>query len=141
MRAVFLVVVMLLNFSGAEILSKDGYRVEKIELQKRDDESNLKVEVEFGQFKLLDCNSYFYINSNLTTKYDGFDEYYFFSKSDELASTEMLCYGKKKSKFVLYPSKISVDYNSARPITIHLPKEVLVKVSIYKKIESFIKGE
>lgn len=119
---------------------KDTEIRQVIELPKKDDEKNYKVEILFGKELELDCNNYILAGDIKVDKKDlegwGYD-YYVFSGDGVLGGTKMMCPPNepKMKKFVQFNKNLFLNYNSQLPIIFYTPKDIVVKYKIFKMIE------
>ncbi|OPA78090.1 hypothetical protein BFG05_02450 [Campylobacter pinnipediorum subsp. pinnipediorum] len=120
---------------------KDGFVQKVINLEPRNDEDSLRVEIYFGKDILTDCNYHFFVDGRLKElNLDGWGyKYYEFDGKDELANTLMMCDGAKKSKFVTYQDVLKPRYNSKLPIVVYVKKDIKLQVKVFKEIESEIR--
>lgn len=113
-----------------------------IELPKKANEDNLKVELQFGKTLKVDCNRHM-IGGELTTKTAqgwGYD-YYVVSNVGAVASTMMACPNpEKKDQFVAMPqANTMIRYNSKLPIVVYAPADVEVQYRIWTAPEKYQK--
>ncbi|MBP6563702.1 MAG: serine protease inhibitor ecotin [Neisseriaceae bacterium] len=105
-----------------------------IELPKKDNEDNFKVELQFGKTLKVDCNRHM-MGGELTTKTAegwGYD-YYVLGNVGAVASTMMACPNQeKKDQFVpIAQANTLIRYNSKLPIVVYAPADVDVQYRVW----------
>lgn len=127
MKKILLILVVLSFCFGGKMDEKlVSYKFDRLK------EKNFVAKIEFGKNLLLDCNAYFFSGGKITQDDEGV--YKFSDKNVVLAGTKMLCYEEKTTKFVFYSQKLFLD--NPDEISIKVPKDIEVKITIYKEKRS-----
>jgi ecotin len=138
-----MLIMSLLSISKTAVKTDIYPKAEKgmvrhtIVLDEKENENNYIIKIKFGREKTVDCNNSFLLGGKIEEmNLEGYGyNYYTFSGSDEMASTQMLCPIQTKSqKDVFYNVEETIRYNSKLPVVIYAPKGVFVNYSIYEKI-------
>lgn len=140
LKKLVLVLAMMINLNAFDTSvfpkAKDGFKQHTINLEPKSIEEDYKVIVQFGRVLSVDCNSHSYSGGLLERKIlagYGYDYYEFSDENSTLISTMMLCPdGVLKDEFVMFSDSIETHYNSQIPLIIYAPKDVDIRVKIYK---------
>lgn len=116
--------------------AESGKKQHIIALKPQEDESEFRIEIEFGKKVLVDCNHHFFLGGELKEhEISGYGyEYFEFIGENKMAGTLMMCHAEKTTKFVSYHTKFSPRYNSKLPIVIYTKDDIVLRVKIYKEI-------
>lgn len=119
---------MLKPFPQAEA----GMERHVIELPKKSNEADYKVEIIPGKTMSVDCNNHRLMGTLSEKDLQGWGyNYYEFASDGQTASTMMFCNEPNKTKFITGQT-ITIDYNSKLPIVVYVPKGFDVKYRIWK---------
>ena len=138
-----MLIMSLLSISKTAVKTDIYPKAEKgmvrhtIVLDEKENENNYIVKIKFGREKTVDCNNSFLLGGKIEEmNLEGYGyNYYTFSCSEDMASTQMLCPIQTKSqKDVFYNVEEIIRYNSKLPVVIYAPKGVFVNYSVYEKI-------
>jgi ecotin len=113
-------------------MAQKGYKQVIIQLPIEKNEDNLKIELNIGIEKMVDCNSHGLIGKATEETVEGWGyNYYTVESSGETTSTRMGCPNPPTKKFVSM-APILTRYNSKLPIVLYVPQNIDVKYRIWR---------
>ncbi|WP_227006661.1 serine protease inhibitor ecotin [Shewanella donghaensis] len=104
-----------------------------LQLSKRDDELNYKIEIEIGQNKMVDCNKHRLHGELEKQNLQGWGYHYYTVDSiSDGPTTMMMCVDPKTAKFVVMGKSITMDYDSRLPKVFYLPEGAELRYRIWE---------
>lgn len=111
--------------------SLEGYKRFVIDLESKNNEDQLELELIAGLNKEVDCNTHMLMGDFEMRVVEGFGfDYYVFNSDGETASTLMACPDDSKTTQFVSKSK-KIRYNSKLPVVIFAPENYEVKYNIW----------
>lgn len=112
--------------------AENGMERHVIFLDKKSDESALKVEIIPGKVMNVDCNHHTLMGKLQEKDVQGWGyTYYEFTSNGQTRSTMMACNKPKEDRFVSAQTQL-VRYNSKLPIVVYAPKGYDIKYRVWK---------
>ena len=104
-----------------------------LQLAKRDNEHNFKVEIEIGQNKLVDCNKHQLTGDLNKQSLQGWGyPYYTVESMAEGPSTMMMCVDPKSIQFVVMGKSKTINYDSRLPKVFYLPEDATLRYRVWE---------